>query len=77
MSRENRRKEALHLRQFNFHRKKELPWQLFFNDSIHIFMDTPVAEDGLSVQGSLTKTQKAAPTAPNSGERPGFRAEES
>ena len=53
------------------------PRQLFFNDSIHIFMDTPVAEDGLSVQGRLTKTQKAAPTAPNSGERPGFRAEES
>lgn len=46
MSRENRRKEALHLRQFNFHRKKELPWQLFFNDSIHIFMETPVTGDG-------------------------------
>ena len=30
MSRESRRKEALYPRQFNFHRKKELPWQLFF-----------------------------------------------
>lgn len=61
MSRESRRKEALYPRQFNFHRKKELPWQLFFNDSIHIFMETPVAGDGSLGSGKADKNAESSP----------------
>lgn len=61
MSRGNRRKEALHLRQFNFHRKKELPRQLFFNDSIHNFMEIPVAGDGSLGSGKADKNAESSP----------------